>query len=152
MLSNLTHLRELHLLDKEYFKVLLNAVVCSSTHLSHKMRRTGAPSPAQPETSTGKSRWDLVNAFHLFPGLHMLFCCCRHLQLPSVYLAAEPTAPLNLSAAAAAARILPLLSQMHLDLQALKTARAALERLKTQDPGHQAAAAAVMRTQTVSQC
>lgn len=55
MLSNLTHLRELHLLDKEYFKVLLNAVVCSSTHLSHKMRRTGAPSPAQPETSTGKS-------------------------------------------------------------------------------------------------
>ena len=58
MLSNLTHLRELHLLDKEYFKVLLNAVVCSSTHLSHKMRRTGAPSPAQPETSTGKSRCD----------------------------------------------------------------------------------------------
>ena len=88
MSNNLTHLRELHLLDKEYFKVLLNAVVCSSTHLSHKMRRTGAPSPAQPETSTGKSQSNWVGAFCVPPRLQILFCCRRHLQLPSVHPAA----------------------------------------------------------------
>lgn len=58
----------------------------------------------------------------------------------------------SLSADASAACILPLLSQMHLDLQALKTAQAALGRLKTQVPGHPAAAAVVMKTQTASQC
>ena len=85
MQNNLNHLRELHLLDKEYFRVLLSAVVCSSTHLSHKMRRTGAPSPAQPETSTGKSRREWVNAFRLL----------RRLQTNSSALVALCNSPLS---------------------------------------------------------
>ena len=93
-----------------------------------------------------------MDVFCLLRRLQILLCSRCQLLLPSVHPAAGQTAPLNFLVDDAAACILPLLRQMRLDLQALKTARAVLGRLRTLDPGHQAAAAAVMRTQTASRC